>query len=37
MIAASDVEYPLLGPWGTARVFAPQKGADMATVAVPRR
>lgn len=25
---------PLLGPWGTARVFAPQKGADMATVAV---
>ncbi|REN95787.1 glycerate kinase, partial [Mycobacterium tuberculosis] len=23
-----------LGPWGTARVFAPQKGADMATVAV---
>ncbi len=24
----------LLGPWGTARVFAPQKGADMATVAV---
>lgn len=34
VIAASDVEYPLLGPWGTARVFAPQKGADMATVAV---
>ncbi len=33
VIAASDVEYPLLGPWGAARVFAPQKGADTATVA----
>jgi glycerate kinase len=33
LIAASDVEYPLLGPWGAARVFAPQKGADTATVA----
>lgn len=33
VIAASDVEYPLLGPWGAARVFAPQKGADAATVA----
>ncbi|MDP7727695.1 MULTISPECIES: glycerate kinase family protein [Mycobacterium] len=33
LIAASDVEYPLLGPWGAARVFAPQKGADAATVA----
>ena len=32
-IAASDVEYPLLGPWGAARVFAPQKGADTPTVA----
>ena len=30
LIAASDVEYPLLGPWGAARVFAPQKGADTA-------
>ncbi|MBS9532946.1 glycerate kinase [Mycobacterium sp. M1] len=34
LIAACDVEYPLLGPWGTARVFGPQKGADAATVAV---
>lgn len=34
LIAACDVEYPLLGPWGAARVFAPQKGADPATVAV---
>jgi glycerate kinase len=33
LIAASDVEYPLLGPWGAARVFGPQKGADSATVA----
>ncbi|MGH3530839.1 MAG: glycerate kinase family protein [Mycobacterium sp.] len=33
LVAASDVEYPLLGPWGTARVFGPQKGADPATVA----
>jgi glycerate 2-kinase len=32
LIAASDVEYPLLGPWGAAEVFAPQKGADAATV-----
>ena len=27
IIAASDVQNPLLGPRGTARVFAPQKGA----------
>ena len=33
LIAASDVEYPLLGPWGAARVFGPQKGADTETVA----
>ena len=33
LIAASDVEYPLLGPWGAARVFGPQKGADPDTVA----
>ena len=33
LVAASDVEYPLLGPWGSARVFGPQKGADAATVA----
>ena len=32
LIAASDTEYPLLGPWGAARVFGPQKGADPATV-----
>ncbi|AKN18630.1 glycerate kinase family protein [Mycobacterium haemophilum] len=34
LVAASDVEYPLLGPWGTARVFGPQKGADTTTVAM---
>lgn len=34
LIAACDVEYPLLGPWGAARIFGPQKGADTATVAV---
>ena len=28
IIAASDVQNPLLGPRGTAHVFAPQKGAD---------
>lgn len=33
LIAASDTEYPLLGPWGAARMFGPQKGADTATVA----
>lgn len=33
LISAADVEYPLLGPWGAARVFAPQKGADPAAVA----
>jgi glycerate kinase len=33
LIAASDTEYPLLGPWGAAKVFGPQKGADAATVA----
>ena len=32
LIAACDVEYPLTGPWGAARVFGPQKGADPATV-----
>ena len=32
IIAASDVQNPLLGPRGTARVFAPQKGADPAQV-----
>ncbi|MEB3982392.1 glycerate kinase [Mycobacterium sp. 663a-19] len=33
LIAASDTEYPLLGPWGAARMFGAQKGADTATVA----
>lgn len=33
LVAASDTEYPLLGPWGAARVFGAQKGADTATVA----
>ncbi len=33
LIAASDTEYPLTGPWGAARVFGPQKGADTATIA----
>ncbi|OIN81932.1 glycerate kinase [Mycobacterium malmoense] len=33
LIAASDTEYPLLGPWGAARVFGPQKGANTAVVA----
>lgn len=34
LIAASDVEHPLLGPRGAAHVFGPQKGADPDTVAV---
>ena len=34
LIAATDVEHPLLGPMGAARVFGPQKGADRDTVAV---
>lgn len=32
LIAASDVEHPLLGPQGAARIFGPQKGADGPTV-----
>jgi len=32
LVAASDVEHPLLGSMGAARVFGPQKGADPATV-----
>ncbi len=32
IVAASDVQNPLLGPRGTAHVFAPQKGADASTV-----
>lgn len=34
LTAATDVEHPLLGPSGAARVFGPQKGADPATVEV---
>lgn len=34
LIVATDVEHPLLGPRGAAHVFGPQKGADLATVAV---
>jgi glycerate kinase len=38
LIAATDVEHPLLGPMGAARVFGPQKGADpQAVVALERR
>ncbi len=38
LIAASDVEHPLLGTMGAARVFGPQKGADPDTVeALERR
>lgn len=32
LVAATDVEHPLLGPAGAARVFGPQKGADPATL-----
>ena len=32
VIAACDVQNPLLGPRGPARVFSPQKGADARTV-----
>lgn len=32
LVAASDVENPLLGPDGAAAVFGPQKGADPETV-----
>jgi glycerate 2-kinase len=37
LIAATDVEHPLLGPMGAARVFGPQKGADDRMVAVLER
>jgi glycerate kinase len=38
LIAATDVEHPLLGPMGAARVFGPQKGADPDAVqALERR
>jgi glycerate kinase len=32
LVAASDVDNPLLGPNGASAVFGPQKGADRATV-----
>ncbi|WP_149362079.1 glycerate kinase [Lolliginicoccus suaedae] len=32
LVAATDVTSPLLGPHGSARVFAPQKGADAGMV-----
>jgi glycerate kinase len=32
IVAACDVQNPLLGPRGTAAVFSPQKGADPETV-----
>ncbi|WP_430333066.1 glycerate kinase family protein [Rhodococcus sp. ACT016] len=34
LVAATDVEHPLLGEHGAARIFGPQKGADEATVEV---
>jgi glycerate kinase len=34
LIAATDVEHPLLGPMGAAAVFGPQKGGDPDTVRV---
>jgi glycerate kinase len=34
LVAATDVEHPLLGPKGAAAVFGPQKGADFDTVRV---
>lgn len=34
LIAATDVEHPLLGDMGAAAVFGPQKGADPETVSV---
>jgi glycerate 2-kinase len=37
LIAATDVEHPLLGPMGAAAVFGPQKGADPDTVRILER
>lgn len=34
LVAATDVEHPLIGPAGAARVFGPQKGADAVTVEI---
>ncbi|MFD4369833.1 glycerate kinase [Rhodococcus sp. NPDC058521] len=37
LVAATDVENPLTGPAGAARVFGPQKGADPETVLLLER
>lgn len=37
LIAATDVEHPLLGATGAAQVFGPQKGADPITVEMLER
>ncbi len=37
LIAASDVEHPLLGPRGAVQVFGPQKGADPRTLVLLER
>jgi glycerate 2-kinase len=37
LIAACDVEHPLVGSGGAARVFGPQKGADPSTVEILER
>jgi glycerate kinase len=37
LVAATDVEHPMLGPMGAATVFGPQKGADPDTVRVLER
>ncbi|RVW05880.1 glycerate kinase family protein [Rhodococcus xishaensis] len=34
VVAATDVEHPLLGEHGAARVFGPQKGADGAAIEI---
>ncbi|KAA0109608.1 glycerate kinase [Mycolicibacterium sp. P1-5] len=34
LVAATDVEHPLLGPMGAARIFGPQKGADPDVVEI---
>jgi glycerate kinase len=37
LVAATDVEHPMLGPMGAARIFGPQKGADPGTVDILER
>lgn len=37
VVAVSDVQNPLLGPTGSARIYGPQKGADAATIEVLER